>query len=310
VAEGKTVIKKVRKGGHEGHHGGSWKVAYADFVTAMMAFFLLLWLLAMVSPEKRANVSAYFNEYSVFSKAGTAVETDRGAGEQYQPFQVMQKQGSSSGGPPAPADPSKAGGAILETPKEVSAARIQSKLTEIVQARLGDIKDQVIIEAFEGGVRVQLMDKQGQPLYGLGGMDLTEAGKRALGAIAEALKSMDNRIAVEGHTDARGFSTQKFTNWELSTSRASVARQELERLGVSPDRLIRVAGYAAVDPLVKDDPYDPRNRRISILIFDKKSTAAGQAGGPSVDNLQKAVEREENHLLGQPRPKTGQGSTK
>lgn len=244
MAARKLIILRVKPKTREKVHGSSWKVAYADFVTALMAFFLLMWMLAMVAPAKRAEVARYFKEYNLVGKGSPG---------------AIQTQGSvARGEPESPAEPIPA------------SEQLRQDLAQIINARLGDLRDQVWVDTFEAGVRVQVVDKQGRLMFQLGSAKLTEDAKRALKVIAESIKGLENRIAIEGHTDALNYSTTKYTNWELSTARASEARQELERHGLDPDRLIKVAGYAAVDPLIRANPYAPQNRRISILIYDKK----------------------------------------
>ncbi len=256
--EGQSVIiKKVRKKGHGGGHGGAWKVAYADFVTAMMAFFLLMWLLAMVSPEKRAGVSYYFKHFNVFDKSGMSfVETkitpkvsfmdDQALGKPELSLQIEEEEEKAL----------KSGEALSE------------HLKKEIEAKLSDFKDQIIIDTFESAVRVEILDKETGTMFPLGSAEISTNGKRILKIISPAIITSNRKLAIEGHTDALVFaSSNKYSNWELSTERASAARKEMERNGLPPDMLIRVTGYAATEPLVKDNLYDPRNRRISILMF-------------------------------------------
>jgi chemotaxis protein MotB len=247
------IIKKVKKGGHEGGHGGSWKVAYADFVTAMMAFFLLLWLITMVAPEKRARISAYFKSFNIFEKSGSSMMLDSPggvAGESGGKFGKLEKE---------------FGKGITDT--SPSPESFKDKVKEDIEAKLSDVKDQVLVDVVEGGVKIELTDKEGRTMFPLGGSGLTPEAKEILKVITENFKDVDNKIAIEGHTDAISYSSNRYTNWELSTERASAARKELELNGLDPDRLSRVAGYAATDPLIKEDPNDPRNRRISLIIL-------------------------------------------
>ncbi len=245
------IIKKSKKRGHEGSHGGSWKVAYADFVTAMMAFFLLLWLITMVSPEKRARVASYFKYFALFQHAGTSMMEGS--------VEIMDERAGE-----APKVPKELGRGSMDV---LSREQLKDRLKKQIEEKLADVKDQVMVDIFEGGVRIQLVDKKGKPMFSLGSAEPTEDAKKILKVIAESIRDINNKIAIEGHTDALTYSTNKYTNWELSTERASAARRELERYGMDPDRLTKVAGYAATDPLIKEDPTDPRNRRISILLL-------------------------------------------
>ncbi|HEX7519893.1 MAG TPA: OmpA family protein, partial [Candidatus Deferrimicrobium sp.] len=128
------------------------------------------------------------------------------------------------------------------------------------------VKDQVLVEVFEGGVRIQLVDKDGRLIFPLGSAEPTQAARKIFDVIAGSIKDVPNKIAIEGHTDALTYSSGRYTNWELSTERASAARKELEEHGLDPDRLTRVSGFAATEPLIKGNPNDPRNRRISIIL--------------------------------------------
>ena len=284
----KVIIKKVRKRDHGGGHGGSWKVAYADFVTAMMAFFLLLWLLSMVSPEKRARLAEYFKFFAIFDKSGTSmmegnmslvgetsgespkVPEEMGSRKE----EVRPAQGQTQMPTPAPQqDMQSMEQQLQQKALDQSKEALMEKIKREIEKKLAELKDQVIIDIFEGGVRIQLVDKDKKPMFPLASAEPTEDARKILRVIADNIKGVDNRIAIEGHTDSLSYSSGKFTNWELSTERASAARKELERDGMSPDRLTRVAGYAATDPLIPENPADPRNRRISImLMFQKPKT--------------------------------------
>jgi chemotaxis protein MotB len=255
------IIKKVKKGAQGGSHGGSWKVAYADFVTAMMAFFLLLWLITMVAPEKRARVANYFKHFSVLDKSGsTLLDQNRSpiAGL------MIGEDGNQKSGEPAESNLSTENSDVV-TPERY----LKQEIERQVEQEMGDGKDQVMVETFDGGVRIELMDSDGASMFAKGRADLTPEGRKLIKIISGNLVSRGSKIALEGHTDAHTYLAKNFSNWELSTERASAARKELERNGLPQDRLIRVAGFAATDPLVEGDPYDPRNRRISIVVFDQ-----------------------------------------
>jgi chemotaxis protein MotB len=252
-----VIIKKVRKKGHSGGHGGAWKVAYADFVTAMMAFFLLMWLLAMVSPEKRAGVSYYFKHFNLFDKSGLSfvqnqvtpkvnLMDDQAVGKPELSLQIEEE----------------------EERAQKSSEKLSEHLKKEIETKLADFKDQIIIDTFEGAVRIEILDKETGTMFPLGSTEISANGRRILKTISPAIIGSNRKIAIEGHTDALTYAApQKYSNWELSTERASVARKELERAGLPPEMLIRVTGYAATEPLIKNNLYDPRNRRISILMF-------------------------------------------
>jgi chemotaxis protein MotB len=247
----KIIIKKIKKQSDGGHHGGSWKVAFADFVTALMAFFLVMWLVTMVSPEKRARIAAYYKHFSLFDQSGSSFMEENS--------EIMKESAGES---------SKVPQELGESSSDIiSKEDLRETLKREIEAKLADVKDQIMVDIFEGGVRIQMVDKEGNPLFSLGSANLSPNAKKILNVIAENVKSLDNKVSIEGHTDAISYSSNKYTNWELSTDRASAARKELENNGLSPDRLSRVAGYAATEPLVKDNPNDPKNRRISIILM-------------------------------------------
>jgi len=278
--EGKSsiIIKKVKKGGHGGHHGGSWKVAYADFVTAMMAFFLLLWLLSMAGPDKRARVSHYFRTYTIFEKGGTSMidmyETGKGQS------MVDTPASDSAAGQPKEKNPSEQAAAAQQAKADQKA--FMEKLRQQVETRLADVKDHVIVKAFEGGIRIEVIDKEGRAMFPLGSSEMNPDARKILQVITDNLKTYESKIVIEGHTDALTMASKSYSNWELSTARASSARQEMERQGLDSGRLMRVAGYAATQPLIPENPYDQRNRRISILLFHRLAAALGAISEPSV----------------------------
>lgn len=247
------IIKKVKKGHGGGHHGGEWKVAYADFVTAMMAFFLLMWLIAILSPEKKDSMAQYFKEFSFFQAGGSGF-MDNNSG-------IM-----------GPAGVSKSN-IVSEIPKGgpnlLSREELRDQLKKDIETKLSDVKDQILIDIFEGGVRIQIIDKEGSPMFSLGSPELTASAKNIIKTVAKNIIDMGNDVAIEGHTDSLNYSSSQYTNWELSTERASAARKVLEGEGFDSNRLIRVAGYASRELLLKDHPNDPRNRRISIILLYK-----------------------------------------
>ncbi len=255
----KIIIKRGHGGGHGAAHGGAWKVAYADFVTAMMAFFLLMWLLNSTTKEQKEELAGYFKEFSLFDKGGE------------------KPLFTPSHGKPIAMQPQPVVVQVVPSGADMAKEKLRSEVAEELEKKLADMKDQILIDTFEDGVRVQVVHKDGNPIFDVGGTSLSRAGLEALKGIAESLKDNDNKIAIEGHTDARVYKDSKYTNWELSTARASTARIILEQNGIPQSRLMRVAGYADSQPLVKGNPEDPRNRRISVLIYNKQEKKAPEA---------------------------------
>ena len=252
-SQARPVIIKKKKKKHAEHHGGSWKVAYADFVTAMMAFFLLMWLLAMASPEKRAAVSLYFKTFDVFN-IGKSLSGHS--------FMSGTNQAIDSGEEQSKVSRRKSRAQV----QSLSAEDLSKRLKSAVNEHLGSSRNQVLVDITGEGVRIQLVDAEGSQMFVSGSAAPTDRAREILKLVAENIADIPNRIVIEGHTDAAPFRSGSTTNWELSTDRASSARRTLEANGIGPDRIARVVGYADQELFIKLDPYDPRNRRISIIL--------------------------------------------
>lgn len=251
------IIKRVKKRHHEGHHGGAWKVAYADFITAMMALFLVLWLIAMLSVETKKAVAEYFRSYTIFK------------GEEVGGKGISPLKGGPVKLTPEPGDTIKRGIAFRD--------RLVNDLRTRIEERLYDIKDQILIFTTNEGVRIEMVDKEGSPMFELGRSNLLPQGERALHVISESLKGLPSSITIEGHTDSYQYPTKDYTNWELSADRANTARRELIKNGVDPKMIKRVAGFADTMPIKPENPYAPTNRRVSILVW------AGDDGNKMID---------------------------
>ena len=247
----KIIIRKVNKKSHGGHHGGAWKVAYADFVTAMMAFFLLLWLLSMTSPDQRAALSQYFNSFSLFDQqsgqSGTSL-LDKSTG-----ILDAERSGQNES-------------TRIKVEKKATPEDLAKIMRGAIDDKLQAMKNQVLIDTTKEGLRIQIVDNEGSEIFRSGSDEPTEKARQIIKLVSENLREKPNRIIIEGHTDSAPFKSAQKTNWELSTSRASAARRELENNGIDPNRIARVVGYADQDPLIKENPKDLRNRRISIIL--------------------------------------------
>ena len=266
------IIKKIKKVKGGGAHGGSWKVAYADFVTAMMAFFLLLWLLSMVSEEKKAALSEYFNKYSIFQESGTSAINTQNSKITDPNFLNQPKQDSSKAHG-LTFQGKKTGDLSRKTKQNIDAKdeELVKKIRASIDAKMAGVRDQILVDVVEGGVRIQIIDTEGSIMFHLGSAQPTPKAKAILKLLSSNFQEMPGRIVVEGHTDSAPFKRGQTTNWELSTSRASSARMELEANEIDPSRIARVVGYADTELLVPLDPLDQRNRRISIIILNAKS---------------------------------------
>ncbi|WP_164270663.1 flagellar motor protein MotB [Stenotrophomonas sp. B1-1] len=286
-----VIVRKVKKAGHGAHHGGSWKVAYADFVTAMMAFFLVLWLMASTSKPERAAISEYFRNPSPLAgqsptpapgmagpggastsmiKLGGA--TDLSRGNSNDPFQ-NQKQALQQ-----PVDQQQRDKQQLEAlMKELQEAISRSQALE-------PFKDQLLLDLTPEGLRIQIVDKQNRPMFDLGSASLKPYTQQILHELAEYLNHVPNRISLTGHTDITAYSAARgYGNWELSADRANAARRALVDGGLEDSKITRVVGLSSSVLFDKVDPQNPINRRISIVVMTHAAEEAALAGaGPQV----------------------------
>jgi chemotaxis protein MotB len=290
------VIKKIKKVG--GHHGGAWKVAYADFVTAMMAFFMVMWLIASVNKETRAAIFDYFKNPSM----------DQGKSPKAAPGQMGPGGASTSvinlrGGLDArkSASPISTGlgtptnGAVTDRPnfkppnaeeaKKAAAAeekkKLESLMAQLTEAigksqALKPFKDQLLLDITPEGLRVQIVDAQNRPMFDLGSSKLKNYTSDIMKALAPYLNSVPNHISLAGHTDTTPYSVAGgYNNWDLSTDRANAARRALESGGLQPDKISRVVGLSSSVLFDKENTRSPTNRRISIIVMthDAEATA-------------------------------------
>jgi chemotaxis protein MotB len=239
------IIKRIKKVHGGGHHGGAWKVAYADFVTAMMALFLVLWLVAMLSVDTKKAVAEYFRSHTVFK--GTEAGGATG-------FSAMI-------GGPVKLDAEEGG--IKSRDKRFEL--ITAKLNEVVTEKLHKYREQVLIFTTSEGVRLELTERGLNPMFESGNSNLLPGGQDVLAAIASVLSEFPNTVTIEGHTDRSKYPAANYSNWELAADRANMARRQLVQNGFDAAKVTKVTSYADAVPL-KDDPYDPANRRVSILV--------------------------------------------
>ena len=271
------VIKRVKKGGH-GHHGGAWKIAYADFVTAMMAFFLLMWVLGSTTAGDLAGISAYFQNplrvsLSGGQGSGDATRIIRGGGDN-----ITKTVGEESR---ADADTEQrriSDSSVTDvenarkdkTKNEQVKEDIQKKIE--ADAELKNAKGQVFMDINSEGLRIQVVDEKGKPLFSSGGTVPSVSARRLLRIIGKSIQMAPGPVRIEGHSDGAKFGNGEtgYTNWELSTDRANVARRELIAGGLDPALIVQVIGFANTVPLNPEDLNDPLNRRISITLLNKK----------------------------------------
>jgi len=236
-------VKKVK--GHAAHHGGAWKVAYADFVTAMMALFLVLWLVSQADTKLKQAIANYFRSPGVF---------DQQAG------------GIVNGPKKVSKDPT----ALTSKDEEQALFGMATMLKKKFDTRpeFSKYKDQIKIEMTEQGLRIQILDKADRVSFSSGSAAVTTEARAILEEIARAICTLPNPLLIGGHTDRQQFPPDSvYTNWELSADRANAARRILETTCVKPEQIRRIVGYADTEPLLPDDPYAVANRRISITVL-------------------------------------------
>lgn len=303
------VIKKVKKGGHGGHHGGAWKVAYADFVTAMMAFFLLLWLLNATTEEQKMGISNYFDPTAV-SRAtrsgsggvlgGTSITVPGALKSASSPPQISTPQVArpqaerTESLDPDSDDPEniesrlgsredEEGTINQEVVEQLLREREQQQFEDAEEAikeaiekspELSDVAESIKIDSTPEGLRIQLLDQERVALFPNGSASMYEKTRQILSKVSEVVAKLPNKIEITGHTDSKQFAPgSTYTNWDLSSDRANASRRVLVENGVDENRIDEVVGKADRDPLV-EDPADPTNRRISIILKHLSATGA------------------------------------
>jgi chemotaxis protein MotB len=260
-AKSQPIIVIKKKGGHGGHHGGAWKVAYADFVTAMMSLFIVLWLMGSSEKVKKA-VAGYFNDpKGTANLLGTNMSSD---------------------------------GMATTTKVDDKMRKLKEKLEEEIKAKkeLEKLSKQIEITITPEGLRIELIEDKNGTFYQSGSAHISDIGQELLGLLAGELKTLPNELLIEGHTDATQYSTDaNYSNWELSADRANSARRLLQENGVRSDQVTQVRGYADMMLRVKNNPYDPSNRRISILVKNGADGAspASVKGAEAVDEPKPAT---------------------
>jgi chemotaxis protein MotB len=282
AADGTFVIKRIKKGGGEGHHGGAWKVAYADFVTAMMAFFLLMWLINTTTPEQKRGIADYFAAQNISKSSSGAGGVLAGT--------VFGQQGSRAGGaqavisqqtPPKRQDPPQTTTQSQQKSDDKAQSQLPSNenrqfeqaemsLRQAMQQMpdIAELSRNIIMNETPEGLNIQLVDQDGQAMFQPGTATPLPKTRLLLQQVAKIVDRLPNRIAITGHTDAAQFQGPNgVTNWELSAARANAARAILSAEGLAADRIFSVAGKAGIDPLLPDDPYASSNRRIGILLM-------------------------------------------
>jgi chemotaxis protein MotB len=291
----RPIIIKKKKAGHHGHHGGAWKIAYADFVTAMMAFFLLMWLLGSTTKAERRGIAEYFEQplkIALLGGEGSGDATslieggglDLSSNEGQENHSEVDDNPNKTIGDPEPGTPPNCE-AEVRSQAQVVAEQLEAASLEDLKAELQTLiedspalsvfKDQILLDITREGLRIQIVDAQNRPMFASGSKQMQPYTRDILHSIGKVLNDVPNSVSLSGHTDARAYvgGALGYTNWELSADRANSSRRELIAGGMDANKILRVIGLGAAAPFHPDDPLDAVNRRISIIVMRKQAEA-------------------------------------
>lgn len=294
-----VVIKRIKKV-QGGHHGGAWKIAFADFMTAMMAFFLMMWLLGSVSKSQLKGISEYFSTplkmvLSSGPALGNASSIVQGGGTD-----LSRTEGQGR----------KSGNGLMSRPKDLKAAKAElerlelEKLAQLKVKVESSIRGNRMLQLFEKqlmldltseGLQLQIVDEQNRPMFDLASAELQPYTREVLREIGMLLNDVPNKISISGHTDAKPFAggERGYSNWELSSDRANACRRELIAGGMEDSKVVRIVGLASSILMDKENPENPVNRRISIVVMNKKTEEAVLKGDEGTGVMTTSQLREE-----------------
>ncbi len=323
------IIKRVKKKSLHGHHGGAWKVAYADFVTAMMAFFLLMWLINATTEEQKRGIAEYFSPVpgaigqttggNSFFRGDTVTSDGKMINQNAPPSVTIpipatsfdQNQADSDKDKQSASDQDSAKGSKdkdkdKDNPDAEQAAKVlaeqenkqfkeaEYELRQAIQnvPDLKDLAENLIIDNTPEGLRIQIVDQDKLAMFPRGSSVMADKAKLLMQKVAEVIKTMPEKIAISGHTDSTQYADgKKYDNWDLSTDRANASRRALIDAGLAAQRIVNLAGKGDTEPLVKDDLNSPKNRRISIVLLRQKPLLPSASGdaGPPPDSGKPAL---------------------
>ncbi|MHB1332122.1 MAG: flagellar motor protein MotB [Sulfuriferula sp.] len=302
------IVKRIKKSGG-GHHGGAWKIAYADFVTAMMAFFLLMWLLGSTTKGELQGIAEYFQTPLRVAMAGGSGSGDsssiiQGGGKD------LTKQIGQINKADNPAQKKtydlKAAQADLDRLDASRLKALKGRIEAAIDANptLKQFKKQLLIDITTEGLRIQIVDEKNRPMFALSKAKLEPYTKEILHDIGHTLNDVPNKISLSGHTDASPYSGggAGYSNWELSADRANASRRELIAGGMDESKILRVVGLASAVPLDSKDPFNPINRRISIIVMNKKTEDAIAREAGNVTDVSSAAQAQQSLPAAQPNP--------
>lgn len=272
------IIKRVRRV-VGGAHGGAWKIAFADFATAMMAFFLVMWLMSSATPEQKRAISGYFQDPIGFTESASPHAIDLGGTPVVAPDRTLNPEMQETPAPESREEFDR--DTVEELAEQVEKERLELLLKEL-QAKVDEnpqlqpYKDQIRLEITDGGLRIQIAESEKRPMFDLGSARLQAFFEDILLAMADTIRAVPNKISISGHTDAKPYASAlgDFGNWELSASRANAARRVLIAGGYPDTQVARVVGYASSALFDSENPFNPVNRRIDITVLTRKAQKA------------------------------------
>jgi len=311
------IIKRINAA--HPHHGGSWKVAFADFATAMMAFFLMMWLMGATTADQRGGISQYFKNPSVVQGASplpspTAMQGPGGpsssmidAGGAMELFkesptdkrpeneELLNNSGAGKGNVEGSGAENSQGGGSKKGDGDSEGGRLASLMMDLnaaveQKASLKPFADQVLMDLTAEGLRIQVIDKESSSMFDSGSAQLVPFSTALLHELATIIRTVPNRISISGHTDSQALNKNGYTNWELSADRANAARRALVQGGVPEEKIGRVVGLSSFAPLDAAHPDSPLNRRISIIVLNERTESAIRHGGGALFSVQTATD--------------------
>ncbi|MEA1989745.1 MAG: flagellar motor protein MotB [Pseudomonadota bacterium] len=286
--EQSIIIKRLNKCPHVAH-GGAWKIAFADFMTATAAFFLMLWVLGGTNDEEMKAMAEFFRDPTVVESSPMSLVESKEAGRT---SDAMIDMGGFKDSPKGQeGDEDGSGKAQEKAQMEAMKLELEQKISE--SETLSQLKEQLKIDVTPNGLQVQILDDRKRPMFG-SGVDLPkEYASKLLQEVGKVLSSTNNKISIAGHTDSSGYhDSSEYTNWELSADRANAARRLLLDGGVNSDRIAQAVGMADTVPFDKENPYNPRNRRISIIVLNKEAEERlrSLSDAPEVEDLSQQLQ--------------------
>lgn len=264
------IVKRISRKA-AGHHGGSWKIAFADFAVAMMAFFLVMWLLSTATPEQLKMISGYFNDPIGFTEGGSPFAIDLGGTPTVAPERTLNDRPDEASSTPLDQDEINA---LAESAERLELDLLLQELQNKIDTDpvLQRFKDQILLEITQDGLRIQIVDAENRPMFASGSPALQSYFEEILLGLSDVIVRVPKKISIGGHTDAQPFAGRRgYGNWELSSERANAARRTLQVAGYPESQIARVVGYADSALFDRSNPLNPINRRIDIVVLNKKA---------------------------------------